>query len=127
MIVKANEAQKREFMGVPFVVLAVGEQSMVTKMHYKAGVRGAGEHSHHNEQSGYVISGQYRLRMEHFDAGRSHVHTTEASTEVKHFDDVILQAGDSYSIPGKVIHSFEVMEPGEVIDFFTPPRADFLK
>jgi quercetin dioxygenase-like cupin family protein len=127
MIVKANEAQKREFMGVPFVVLAVGEQSMVTKMHYRAGVRGAGEHSHHNEQSGYVMSGKYRLRMEHFDGGRSHVHTNEASTEVKQFDEVILQAGDSYSIPGKVVHSFEVMEPGEVIDFFTPPRADFLR
>ncbi len=107
MIVKSNEAQKREFMGVPFVLLAVGEQSMVTKMHYWAGVRGAGEHSHINEQSGYVISGKYRLRMEQ--------------------EDIILQAGDSYSIPGKVIHSFEVMEPGEVIDFFTPPRADFLK
>jgi quercetin dioxygenase-like cupin family protein len=127
MIVKANEAQKREFMGVPFVLLAVGEQSMVTKMHYRAGVRGAGEHSHHNEQSGYVMSGKYRLRMEHFDGGGSHVHPNEASTEAKQWDDIILQAGDSYAIPGKVIHSFEVIEPGEVIDFFTPPRADFLK
>jgi hypothetical protein len=127
MIVKANEAQNREFMGVPFVLLANGEHSMVTKMHYRAGVTGAGEHSHINEQSGYVISGKYRLRMEHFDGGRSRVHANEASTKVKHWDDVILQAGDSYSIPGKVIHSLEVMEPGEVIDFFTPPRTDFLR
>jgi hypothetical protein len=127
MIVKAKEAQSREFMGVPFVLLAVGEQSMVTKMHYRAGVKGAGEHSHMNEQSGYVVSGKYRLRMEHFDGGGSRVHTNEASTEAKQWDDIILQAGDSYSIPGKVIHSFEVMEPGEVIDFFTPPRADFLR
>lgn len=126
MIVKAKEAQNREFMGVPFVLLAVGEQSMVTKMHYRAGVRGAGEHSHHNEQSGYVISGKYRLRMEHFDGGQSHVHTNEAGTELKQFDEQILQPGDSYSIPGNVIHSFQVIEPGEVIDFFTPPRADFL-
>jgi quercetin dioxygenase-like cupin family protein len=127
MIVKAKEAQNREFMGVPFVLLAVGEQSMVTKMHYRAGVRGAGEHSHHNEQSGYVISGKYRLRIEHFDGGRSYVHTNEAGTEAKQFDEQILQAGDSYSIPGNVIHSFQVIEPGEVIDFFTPPRADFLR
>ena len=127
MIVKAKEAQNREFMGVPFVLLAVGEQSMVTKMHYRAGVRGAGEHRHHNEQSGYVISGKYRLRMEHFDGGRSHVHPNEAGTEAKQFDEQILQPGDSYSIPGNVIHSFQVTEPGEVIDFFTPPRADFLR
>jgi len=126
MIVKAKEAQNREFMGVPFVLHAVGEHSMVTKMHYRAGVRGAGEHSHINEQSGYVISGKYRLRMEHFDGGGAHVHGNEASTEAKQWDDIILQPGDSYSIPGKVIHSFEVMEPGEVIDFFTPPRTDFL-
>jgi quercetin dioxygenase-like cupin family protein len=127
MIVQANEAQKREFMGVPFAVLAVGEQSMVTRMFYRTGVRGAGEHSHHNEQSGYVMSGKYRLRMEHFDGGGSHVHANEASVEAKHWDDIILQAGDSYSILGNVIHSFEVIEPGEVIDFFTPPRAEFLK
>lgn len=127
MIFKAKDAQNREFMGIPFVLLAVGEQSMVTKMRYQAGVRGAGEHSHHNEQGGYVISGKYRLRMEHFDGGRSHVHSNEAGTEVKQFDEQILQAGDSYSIPGNVIHSFQVMEPGEIIDFFTPPRADFLR
>ncbi len=127
MIVKAIEAQKREFMGVPFVLHAVGEHSMVTKMHYRAGVKGAGEHSHMNEQSGYVMSGKYRLRMEHFDGGGSHVHPKEASTESKQWDNIILQTGDSYSIPGKVIHAFEVLEPGEVIDFFTPPRADFLK
>lgn len=117
MIVKAQDAKPREFMGVPFVVLAVGEHSMVTKMYYRAGVRGAGEHKHPNEQSGFVISGKYRLRIEHL--GRQAI-------ELKQFDDAILQAGDSYSIPGNVIHSFEVLEPGEVIDFFTPPRADFL-
>lgn len=125
-MVKANEAQPREFIGVPFVLLAVGDHSMVTKMHYRVGVRGAGEHSHINEQSGYVISGKYRLRMEHFDGGRSHVHPNEASDD-QQFHEVILQAGDSYSIPGNVIHSFEVMEPGEAIDFFTPPRANFLR
>jgi quercetin dioxygenase-like cupin family protein len=129
MIVKANEAQKREFMGVPFVILAVGDQSMVTKMNYRAGVKGAGEHSHYNEQSGYVMSGKYRLRMQHFDELDEKPiprPTSEPSTGTK-WDITILQAGDSYSIPGNVIHSFEVMEPGEVIDFFTPPRADFLK
>jgi quercetin dioxygenase-like cupin family protein len=127
MIVKSGEARRREFMGVPFAVLAVGEHSMVTRMFYRTGVRGAGKHSHSNEQSGYVMSGKYRLRMEHFDGGRSQAHPAEASTEVKDFDEQILQAGDSYSIPGNVVHSFKVMEPGEVIDFFTPPRADFLK
>ena len=33
---------------------------------------------------------------------------------------------DSYTIPGNVEHTIEIIEPGEVIDFFTPPREDYL-
>jgi len=50
MIVKANQAQPREFKGVQFDLLAVGPQSMVTKMHY-ASANCVPEHSHPNEQS----------------------------------------------------------------------------
>jgi mannose-6-phosphate isomerase-like protein (cupin superfamily) len=34
--------------------------------------------------------------------------------------------GDSYSIPRDVVHSIEIIEPGEVLDFFSPPRKDYL-
>lgn len=37
-----------------------------------------------------------------------------------------LNAGDTYSIPGNQIHSFKVIEGGEVVDVFTPPREDYL-
>ena len=40
--------------------------------------------------------------------------------------EVLLHAGDSYAIPGNTPHSFEVMESGEVVDVFTPPREDYL-
>jgi quercetin dioxygenase-like cupin family protein len=106
MIVKANQGQPREFKGVAFDLLAVGHQSMVTKMRYASGNR-VPEHSHPNEQSGYVISGRYRLRFATFDE--------------------VLKPGDSYSIPANVIHSLEILEPGEVVDVFTPPRADYLQ
>lgn len=105
MIVKAHEARPREFKGVVLELLAVGAQSMVTKMRYTTGNR-VSAHSHSNEQSGYVLSGQFRLRFEEYDE--------------------VLQAGDSYSIPADVIHSVDVLEPGEVIDVFTPPRTDYL-
>ncbi|GEM_PF-4548806 len=52
-IVKRQDAKKREFKGVSFDVLAVGEKSMITKMHYKAGDH-VPFHSHPNEQSGYL-------------------------------------------------------------------------
>jgi quercetin dioxygenase-like cupin family protein len=38
----------------------------------------------------------------------------------------VLGPGDSYSIPENIEHSLEVLEAGEVIDVFTPPRQDYL-
>lgn len=105
MIVKSKDAKNRQFKGVDFEVLAVGQKSMVTKMNYKRGDR-VPEHAHPNEQSGYVVSGKYRIRF--LD------------------EDELLTAGDSYSIPENIPHLWEVIEPGEVIDVFTPLRADYL-
>ena len=104
MITKAADAQPREYSGVTFELLAVGDESMVTKMLYESGneVRA---HSHPNEQSGYVISGRYRL-------------VVEGSEE-------IIEAGDSYVIPRDVEHELEALESGEVIDVFVPPREEY--
>ena len=105
MIVKKQNALPRQFKGVSFDVLAVGEKSMVTKMSYKIGDK-VPPHTHPNEQSGYVISGQYRIQYEGVNE--------------------ILNPGDSYSIPENVVHAWEVIIGGEVIDVFTPPRLDYL-
>src|SRR3990170_1449968 len=105
MIVKAVEANRRTFLGVNFVVLARGKDSMITKMLYKAEDR-VPFHQHPNEQSGYVISGKYSLRFGEFDQE--------------------IVPGDSYSIPKNVEHSIEIIEAGEVLDCFSPPRQDYL-
>ena len=63
MITKKQNAKSRQFKGVSFEVLAVGDKSMVTKMNYKIGDK-VPPHAHPNEQSGYVISGQYRIQYE---------------------------------------------------------------
>ncbi len=107
MIVKKEDAKKREFKGVKLDSLAVGEKSMVTKMNYVKG-NFATLHSHPHEQCGYVISGKYRLII------------------VEENLDEILTSGDSYAINGNNKHSFEVLEDGEVIDVFTPQRQDYL-
>lgn len=105
MIVKSVDSKHREFMGVDFEVLAVGEKSMITKMNYKTGDKVPG-HAHPNEQSGFVISGEY----------------------VIHYNDqkIVLKKGDSYSIPENEEHGLEVISAGEVIDVFIPPRLDYL-
>lgn len=105
MIVKSANSKKREFKGVNFEVLACGEKSMVTKMNYKIGDK-VPLHSHPNEQSGYVVSGEYIIEY------------GEISEKLK--------AGDSYCIPENVEHTWEVIVGGEVIDVFTPPREDYL-
>lgn len=103
-VTKATEAQPREYSGVTFERLAVGEESMVTKMLYEAGNE-VQTHSHPNEQSGYVLSGRYRLVIDG--------------------EETTIEAGDSYAIPEGITHELEALESGEVIDVFVPPREDY--
>ena len=105
MIITKENSKKREFKGVNFELLANGRKSMITKMNYKTGDN-VPFHNHPNEQAGYVISGKMRIRFAD--------------------NDQILTAGDSYVIPENEDHSIEVIEAGEVIDVFTPPRKDYI-
>jgi len=105
MIITSQNAKYREFCGVRFQVLAMGPKSMVCKMLYKA-TDAVPAHKHPNEQSGYVISGRYRLKFGQYDH--------------------ILESGDSYAIPENIEHCLEILEAGEVIDVFTPVRQDYL-
>ena len=109
IIVKKQDALKRRFKGVSLDSLAVGRESMVTKMNYRTG-NFATIHQHPHEQCGYIISGRYRLIVELPDK----------------YLDTIVETGDSYAIPGDTPHSFEVLEGGEVVDVFTPHRQDYL-
>ncbi len=104
MIVTAKEAQKKSFHGVDFMVLSQGPKSMVTKMLYKPGDK-IPFHRHPNEQSGYVISGKYRIKFSGYNQE--------------------IGPGDSYSIPANIEHTIEIIEAGEVLDFFAPPREDY--
>lgn len=96
---------KKVFKGVSLDSLAAGKKSQVTKMNYVVG-NYASPHQHLNEQSGYVISVKYELTIDD--------------------EKYELNAGDTYCIPGNQIHSFNVIEGGEVVDVFTPPREDYL-
>jgi quercetin dioxygenase-like cupin family protein len=86
-------------------LLSHGPESMVTKMLYKKEDKPP-SHKHSNEQSGYVISGKYIIIIENIAYK--------------------IDPGDSYSIPRDIEHRIEIIEPGEVLDFFSPPRKDYL-
>ena len=104
-IVTKENAVNRQFLGVDFVVLSIGKNTMVTKMLYKS-TDNVQFHKHANEQSGYVISGKYILKFEG--------------------EEYELSQGDTYSIPADVEHSIVIVEAGEVVDVFSPIRQDYL-
>jgi quercetin dioxygenase-like cupin family protein len=65
------------------------------------------EHSHPNEQTGYLIEGKIRLFIA--DTVRD------------------LVSGDSWSIAKDVIHWAEILEDSVAIEVFSPVREDYLK
>ncbi len=63
------------------------------------------EHSHLNDQVGYVIYGKVELTI----GGQTR----------------LCQPGDSYAIPGGVAHQARAVIDSLVIDVFSPPRNDY--
>ena len=104
-VVKKENAVAKQFLGVDFIVLSIGNDSMVTKMLYKT-TNFVPFHKHPNEQSGSVVSGKYKLKF--------------------NGEEFLLLEGDSYSIPANIEHSIEIIEAGLVVDVFTPIRQDYL-
>lgn len=115
MITRSSDAKTCSFQGVLFDLMATDERVMVTRMRFEAS-DDVPFHDHPPAQAGYVVSGRYRLRTRGADAAG--VPDGDIDAE--------LGPGDSYVVPGGVEHAISVIEPGEVIDVFTPPREDFL-
>ena len=62
-------------------------------------------HSHKNDQVGYVVRG-----------------TVEYTVGTEAF---VCNPGDSYAIPGGIVHSAKALVDSLVIDCFSPPRDDY--
>ncbi len=91
--------------GVARQVLSDSPELMVVSFAFEEGAKGA-LHSHPHVQSTYVKTGKFRFSV----AGNS-------------FD---VKPGDSFVIPSGAEHGCTCLEPGELIDTFTPRRDDFL-
>jgi quercetin dioxygenase-like cupin family protein len=65
------------------------------------------EHSHHNEQLSYVVSGALKFVL----GGK---------------DEVIVRGGEVLVIPANLSHSAETLEDCVAIDVFSPPRQDWI-
>lgn len=91
--------------GVVRQVLSENAELMVVSFTFPEGGKGD-LHSHPHVQSTYVESGRFTFTIDDtsFDVG----------------------PGDSFVIPSNANHGCTCLEPGRLIDCFTPRRDDFL-
>ena len=91
--------------GVRRRILQAQGRLMLMEVAFEADAAGY-EHSHAHEQISYCIAGRFEYSL----AGQIHV----------------LSAGESIYVPGNVRHGARALEPGTLIDVFTPVREDLL-
>jgi len=92
--------------GVSRQILSHDEDMMVVRVEFSQGAEGP-PHSHFHRQVTYVESGRFRVTID-----------GEVAELVK---------GDTFIVPAHVVHGAFAVEPGCLIDVFTPRRSDFLK
>ncbi|GHF52877.1 cupin domain-containing protein [Seohaeicola zhoushanensis] len=91
--------------GITRQVLSENPDLMVVSFRFEKGALGK-LHSHPHIQSTYVMAGRFRFFLD----GK----------------EVEIGPGDSLVVPSNAEHGCECLEPGELIDTFTPRRDDFL-
>ncbi|PWG79119.1 cupin domain-containing protein [Pararcticibacter amylolyticus] len=92
--------------GVQRQIYGYDDQIMLVKAKFEAGAIGV-LHEHYHAQVTYVESGVFDMTI-----------GEEKKT---------LKKGDGYYIPPHVLHGCVCIEPGLLIDVFSPHREDFLK
>ena len=91
--------------GVKRRVLAYSKDAMCVENTFEKGAVGA-LHSHPHTQITYVVSGRFRFTI---------------GGEVRE-----VTAGDTMLKTDGIIHGCEALEPGVLLDIFTPMREDFV-
>ncbi len=92
--------------GIQRQVFGYDDTLMLVKAKFIAGAVGT-VHEHHHSQVTYVDSGVFEMTI---------------GDEKK-----IIRKGDGYYVPPHVLHGCVCLEPGTLIDAFSPLREDFLQ
>lgn len=91
--------------GMKRKIMAYDERLMVVKVSFEKGAIGA-VHQHPHTQITHVESGSFEVEI----GGEKRV----------------LNGGDAFFIPANVLHGAVCLEPGILIDVFSPMREDFI-
>ncbi|MBA4197081.1 MAG: cupin domain-containing protein [Chitinophaga sp.] len=92
--------------GIQRQMFGYDDKVMLVKVKFEAGAIGA-MHSHHHSQVTYVEEGVFNMTI---------------GNETKR-----IKKGDGYYVLPHVTHGITCIEPGILIDVFSPMREDFLK
>jgi quercetin dioxygenase-like cupin family protein len=92
--------------GIQRKVYGYNDQLMMVKIKFEKGAVGT-LHQHHHTQVSYVESGEFELIIDN--------------------ENKKLRQGDGYLVPSNIIHGLFCIEPGVLVEAFTPCREDFLK
>lgn len=92
--------------GVRRQIMGYDKDLMLVKVDFQKGAVGS-LHAHPHSQATYVVSGKFELTI---------------GDEKK-----VIEAGDGYYVAPDVLHGCVCLEPGILIDTFSPAREDFLK
>ena len=106
MFHKSNSSDYKQMLeGIKIKTLVFGEKTLLTEFRLEKESK-IPRHSHPHEQTGYLVSGRMLLFIgdESFETA----------------------AGDSWSIPGNVEHSAEIIEDSIAVEVFSPVRKDYL-
>jgi quercetin dioxygenase-like cupin family protein len=103
---KSDNGYSRVLEGIEIKTLVHGRETLMTEFRLKKD-SALPEHSHEQEQTGYLVSGKIRL----FIDGESQV----------------MGPGDSWMIPSNVRHRAEILEDSTALEIFSPCRSDYLK
>jgi quercetin dioxygenase-like cupin family protein len=87
-------------------ILGYDEQLMMVCVEFDKYGIGA-PHKHEHRQVSYVAEGVFEVQIEN--------------------EKQIVHKGDSFFVPSNVLHGVKALEPGRLIDVFTPMRTDFLQ
>jgi quercetin dioxygenase-like cupin family protein len=86
-------------------IMSYDDRLMVVKVEFEKGAVGS-LHQHHHSQISHVESGSFEV---------------EIGGERK-----VLNGGDAFYVPPNAVHGAVCLEPGVLIDIFSPMREDFV-
>jgi quercetin dioxygenase-like cupin family protein len=105
-IENANIQWEQVDNGVRRKIMAYDPNLMVVKVDFEKGGIGI-VHKHFHSQITHVESGVFEIEIAN--------------------DKKVLKSGDAFYIPPNVMHGAICLEPGTLIDVFSPMREDFIK